>query len=59
MIGIEFDFPIEELRKKLLFEHHIFTGISGKNVIRLLPPLPLSKEQADHFVVTLEKVLNK
>ncbi len=59
MIGIEFDFPVKELRHKLLFEHHIFTGIAGETVIRLLPPLSLSIEQAGGFVATLEKTLKQ
>jgi acetylornithine aminotransferase len=46
MIGLEFDKSIKELRKNLLFEHHVFTGVSGSNVIRLLPPLSLSMGQA-------------
>jgi acetylornithine aminotransferase len=50
MIGIEFKFPIKELRQKLLFEHGIFTGVSGQNIIRLLPPLSLSEEQANDFI---------
>ena len=55
MIGMEFDFPIADLRKVLMNEHHILTGMSANpNTIRLLPPLSLSKEQANVFV---EKVL--
>ncbi len=50
MIGIEFDFPVKELRTKLLKEYKIFTGVSGSNIIRLLPPLCLSKEDADFFL---------
>jgi len=55
MIGIEFNIPVKEIRTKLLFEHKIFTGVSGTNVIRLLPPLCLSKADADLF---LEKFKN-
>lgn len=58
MIGLEFDCPVKELRQKLLFEEKVFTGVSGTNVIRLLPPLCLSKEQADIFIGKLKKVLN-
>ena len=50
MIGIEFEEPIKELRLKLLKEKHIFTGVSGTNVIRLLPPLCLSQGEADVFL---------
>ncbi|WP_066629679.1 aspartate aminotransferase family protein [Labilibacter marinus] len=50
MIGLEFDYEIVELRRKLLFEDKIFTGVSGKNTIRILPPLNLSLEEADLFM---------
>lgn len=59
MIGLEFDFPVSGIRNQLLFEEHIFTGVTGTNVIRILPPLTLTKAQAGHFVFTLKKVLNK
>ncbi len=58
MIGLEFEQPIKEIRHKLLMEKHIFTGVSGTNVIRLLPPLSLSKEQADVFLQALSDVLS-
>ena len=57
MIGIELDIPYKEVRNRLLFEEHCFTGCSGTNVIRLLPPLCLTKEQADLFVEKLTKIL--
>ena len=57
MIGIEFEEPIKEIRTKLLFEEHVFTGVSGTNVIRLLPPLSLSMEQAQEFIARLHKVI--
>lgn len=57
MIGIEFEEPIKEIRTKLLFEEHVFTGVSGTNVIRLLPPLSLSMEQAEEFIARLHKVI--
>ena len=49
MIGMEFEEPIKELRQKLLFEEKVFTGVSGTNVIRLLPPLCLSMNEADEI----------
>ncbi len=58
MIGIEFDFPIAVLRKQLLFDQKIFTGVTGSHVIRILPPLTLTKVQCDHFVDALIKTLN-
>ena len=57
MIGLEFEQPVKELRTKLLFEQKVFTGVSGTNVIRLLPPLCLTKEQADIFVSRLKNIL--
>ena len=57
MIGVEFDGPIAELRRKLLFEKKVFTGVSGKNMIRLLAPLTLSKEDVDIFIKALEESL--
>ena len=59
MIGIEFDNPIKEIRSRLLFEEHVFTGVSGTNVIRLLPPLTLSMEQAEEFITRFKRVLVK
>jgi acetylornithine/N-succinyldiaminopimelate aminotransferase len=59
MIGLEFDFPIAPIRKQLLFEEKIFTGVSGANTIRILPPLTLTKSQVDHFADALVRVLNK
>ncbi|MDR0811008.1 MAG: aminotransferase class III-fold pyridoxal phosphate-dependent enzyme [Paludibacter sp.] len=57
MIGLEFDENAAEIRKKLLFEHRIFTGASGNCIIRLLPPLCLSQTEADCFLENFEKTL--
>ena len=59
MIGIEFKFPISDFRKKLLFENGIFTGVSGQNIIRLLPPLSLSMQQAEDFLKAFKKVFEE
>ena len=59
MIGIEFPFPVQELRKKLLFEYKIFTGVSGENIIRLLPPLSLRISEAEHFLHAFEKAFSE
>lgn len=58
MIGLEFDYPVKELRSKLLFEQKVFTGASGTNVIRLLPPLVLTEALADEFVERLKKAMS-
>lgn len=57
MLGLEFDRPVKELRSRLLFEQHVFTGASGTNVIRLLPPLTITEEIAGEFISRLKKVL--
>ncbi|MBQ7945949.1 MAG: aminotransferase class III-fold pyridoxal phosphate-dependent enzyme [Bacteroidales bacterium] len=57
MIGLEFDQPIKEIRQALLYDKHIFTGVSGTNVIRLLPPLCLSMEEAESFIEALKTVI--
>lgn len=57
MIGLEFENPIKEIRQKLLFEQKVFIGVSGTNVIRLLPPLCLSMAEADEFLNRLHNVL--
>lgn len=50
MLGLEFDFPIDKLRKNLLFKHHIFTGNSkNTHLLRILPPLTITKIQIDVF----------
>lgn len=54
MIGMEFREPVKEIRNQLLFKHHIFTGVSGTNIIRLLPPLCLRMEEAARFLSGLE-----
>ena len=58
MIGIELDIPYKEPRTRLIKEEHIFTGCSGTNVIRLLPPLCLTIEEADRFLASFSKVLS-
>lgn len=57
MIGIELDIPYKEPRTRLIKEQHCFTGCSGTNVIRLLPPLCLSMEEAQMFIDKLKGVL--
>lgn len=58
MMGVEFDFPIQELRNKLLFEDLIFTGASANpNLLRILPPLGITKTEIALFVKALKKHL--
>jgi len=59
MLGIEFDFEVGELRKKLIYDHHIFTGgAMNKNLLRILPPLTVKKEHIDTFIHALKEILN-
>ncbi len=57
MIGVELDMPYKEIRTRLVKEQHCFTGCSGTNVIRLLPPLCLTKADADDFIQRFKNVL--
>ncbi len=57
MIGIEFDKSISEIRKSLLFDKKIFTGVTGSNIIRLLPPLCLSKQDVALFLKKFKEVI--
>ena len=58
MLGLEFDFPIAELRKNLILKHHIFTGnAKNPNVIRILPSLTVKKAHIDLFFEALNEEL--
>ena len=59
MIGIEFDKPIAEIRKRLIFEQKTFTGASGQTVLRLLPPLCITKSDADLFLTRFNTLLSE
>lgn len=58
MIGVELAVPYKEIRQRLLFEQHCFTGCAGTNTLRLLPPLCLTKTEVDDFISRLKQVLN-
>lgn len=59
MLGLEFDFPVSELRKQLIHKHHIFTGSANNpNLIRILPPLTIQKKHIDVFFEALKIELN-
>jgi acetylornithine aminotransferase len=57
MIGIDLDIPHKEVRQPLIYEQHCFTGCAGTNILRLLPPLCLTKADADEFIEKLNKCL--
>lgn len=53
MIGIDLPEDKKEVKKNLLFKHHIFTGEAKPNVIRLLPALNITQKEADLFLEAL------
>ena len=57
MIGIDLDIPHKEVRQPLIYQEHCFTGCAGTNILRLLPPLCLTKAEADLFIEKLKKTL--
>jgi acetylornithine aminotransferase len=59
MIGVDLNVPHKEVRSRLVYEQHCFTGCAGTNVLRLLPPLCLSKAEADDFIVRLKQALGE
>lgn len=59
MLGLEFDFDVADIRKKLIFEKHIFTGgASNKKLLRILPPLNIKPSEIDLFFNALRQVLD-
>lgn len=54
MLGIDLEPELASVRNKLLFENHIFTGGAKNNVMRLLPPLSITKEEVDIFLSELK-----
>jgi acetylornithine/N-succinyldiaminopimelate aminotransferase len=60
MLGVEFDFDVSALRKKMIIEKHIFTGgSSNKNLLRILPPLTITTTAIDTFIVALQESLHE
>ena len=58
MIGIELDIPHKEVRSRLVYEQHCFTGCSGTNLLRLLPPLCITEAEATLFIEKLKVALS-
>ncbi len=56
MIGIEYDQPIKEMRSRLVHEAHVFTGAASTNILRLLPPLTLTLDEACEAVAKITAV---
>ena len=60
MTGIEFDFEVADLRKQLIYDYQIFTGgAMNKNLLRILPPLTVTKDHIDIFIKALKEILSK
>lgn len=60
MVGLEFPYPIKELRQRLIEEEHIITGVaSNPNVLRLLPPLSITGKEVTDFTNAMENVLTE
>ena len=57
MIGIDLDCPHKDVRQPLIYQEHCFTGCAGTNILRLLPPLCLTKAEADQFIEKLKNTL--
>tara|TARA_R110002074_G_scaffold208401_4_gene377037 strand:- start:10642 stop:11769 length:1128 start_codon:yes stop_codon:yes gene_type:complete len=58
MLGLEFDFQVADLRKKLIYDHHLFTGgAKDKTVLRILPALNITKQDLDIFFKALKTAL--
>ena len=58
MIGFDVPDHLKNLKKDLLFKHKIFTGEAKPNVIRLLPSLALTMEDAAYFIEKLSLAIN-
>ena len=58
MIGVVLDIPQKDVRQKLIFQEHCFTGSASTNILRILPPLTLTRQYVDSFISRLERVLD-
>ena len=57
MVGVVLDIPHKDVRQRLIHEQHVFTGCAGTNILRILPPLIITKADVDDFIFRLGKVL--
>ena len=56
MIGVVMDIPHKEVRSKLILEQHCFTGCASTDILRILPPLSITKADVDDFISRLKAV---
>lgn len=59
MVGLEFNNPIAKKVNSKLFEHHYLVGVVKDTILRIVPPLIITKNDVDEFVNTLEKILKE
>ena len=59
MVGVVLDIPQKEVRNKLIYEQHCFTGCASTDILRILPPLCLTRDNVDDFIQRIETVLNE
>lgn len=59
MVGIELSCDVKPIRDRMVYHYHCFTGVSGKNILRLLPPLCITKEEINEFITILHQALNE
>lgn len=59
MVGIELSCDVKPIRDRMVYHYHCFTGVSGKNTLRLLPPLCITKEEINEFITILHQALNE
>ena len=59
MVGIELSCDVKPIRDRMVYHYHCFTGVSGTNILRLLPPLCITKEEVNEFITILHQALNE
>ena len=59
MVGIELSCDVKPIRDRMVYHYHCFTGVSGTNILRLLPPLCITKEEINEFITILHQALNE
>jgi acetylornithine aminotransferase len=57
IIGIDLDIPQKDVRQQLIYNEHCFTGCTGTNTLRLLPPLCINQQEADSFIEKFKRTL--
>ena len=57
MIGVVMDIPQKDVRTRLIYDEHCFTGGASTDMLRILPPLVLTKDEVDDFISRLSRVL--